>query len=414
MGLEFCDQPFVPVLLGSDIGAYSMARAFYESYGVQSHVFGKYATGPCWKSRIVSFHHMPTIERRPVFLTQIGQLADAYPHKTLLVLGCGDNYVRLAASCKDALPPNAVTSYMDLQELDRFMLKDRFYGLCDALGIDHPATVVYRGLDSTLPPLPFDYPAVVKPADSGDYFLHHWEGQKKAYTVGDENELLRVTRTSWEGGYRGAFVIQELIPGTDDCMRVLTSYSNQNGRVEGTALGHVLLEEHTPLGIGNHALVLTENDPELLAQVTRLLESVGYRGFSNIDVRFDTRTGRRLFLDFNVRQGRSNYYCTLSGFKVAEHLVDDLVFKKRRPASSPQAGWLWSVIPHRVELTYVRDPELHAQVVAAARTGFRVNPLFSAYDLAPTRVARLWRNHLRHYGNYRTYYLLQLEGRSPR
>lgn len=62
----------------------------------------------------------------------------------------------------------------------------------------------------------------------------------------------------------------------------------------------------------------------------------------------------------------------------------------------------------------MRDPELHAQVVAAARTGFRVNPLFSAYDLAPTRVARLWRNHLRHYGNYRTYYLLQLEGRSPR
>lgn len=86
---------------------------------------------------------------------------------------------------------------MDPQELDRFMLKDRFYGLCDALGIDHPATVVYRGLDSALPPLPFDYPVIVKPADSGDYFLHHWEGQKKAYTVGDENELLRVTRTSW-------------------------------------------------------------------------------------------------------------------------------------------------------------------------------------------------------------------------
>ena len=414
MGLEFSDQPFVPVLLGSDIGAYSMARAFYESYGVQSHVFGKYATGPCWKSRIVSFHHVPAIEQPPLFLAQMRQLADKNPDKALLVLGCGDNYVRLAASCKDALPPNAVTSYMDLQELDRFMLKDRFYDLCDTLGVDRPATVIYRDLDSALPALPFDYPVIVKPADSGDYFLNHWEGQKKAYTAGDKDELLRVTRASWEGGYRGVFVIQELIPGSDDCMRVLTSYSNQNGRVEGTALGHVLLEEHTPLGIGNHALVLTENDPELLAQVTRLFESVGYRGFSNIDVRFDARTGRRLFLDFNVRQGRSNYYCTLSGFKVAEHLVDDLVFKKRRPASSPQAGWLWSVIPHRVELAYVRDPELHAQVAAAARTGFRVNPLFSAYDLAPARVARLWRNHLRHYGNNRTYYLPQLEGRSPR
>lgn len=139
MDLKFRNQPFVPALLGSDIGAYSMARAFYESYGVQSHVFGKFPTGPCWKSHL--------------------------------------------------------TPYMGQDELDRFMLKDRFYRLCDDLGIDHPATVTYPSLDSSLPPLPFGYPVIVKPADSGDYFLNHWAGQKKAYTVDSKAELLAVTRT---------------------------------------------------------------------------------------------------------------------------------------------------------------------------------------------------------------------------
>ena len=36
-------------------------------------------------------------------------------------------------------------------------------------------------------------------------------------------------------------------------MRVLTNYSDRNGKVKFMCLGHVLLEEHSPHGIGNHA-----------------------------------------------------------------------------------------------------------------------------------------------------------------
>lgn len=40
-----------------------------------------------------------------------------------------------------------------------------------------------------------------------------------------------------------------MIPGNDEYMRVLTSYSDRNGKVKMMCLGHVLLEEHTPHGL---------------------------------------------------------------------------------------------------------------------------------------------------------------------
>ena len=44
--MDFKEREFVPLLLGGDINTYSVARAFYEQYGVRSFIIGKYATGP--------------------------------------------------------------------------------------------------------------------------------------------------------------------------------------------------------------------------------------------------------------------------------------------------------------------------------------------------------------------------------
>ena len=93
-------------------------------------------------------------------------------------------------------------------------------------------------------------------------------------------------------------------------------------------LGHVLLEEHTPHGLGNHAVIITEPNQELMKRVRNLLEDLHYVGFSNFDIKFDRRDGKYKFFEINTRQGRSNYYVTGSGFNVAKYIVEEYVYGK--------------------------------------------------------------------------------------
>ena len=100
--MKFVDREFVPVLLGGDINAYSVARAFYEQYQVKSIVIGKYGTGPSYRSRIADYRHDPAIDTYDTFLRTVNALAGEHADKTVVLMGCGDSYVALVAQAKDA------------------------------------------------------------------------------------------------------------------------------------------------------------------------------------------------------------------------------------------------------------------------------------------------------------------------
>ena len=81
---------------------------------------------------------------------------------------------------------------------------------------------------------------------------------KKVYTAASPGEAEIVIRRIYASGYPEKIILQDMIPGDDSHMRVLTAYSDQNGKVRMMCLGHVLLEEHTPKGLGNHCAIITE------------------------------------------------------------------------------------------------------------------------------------------------------------
>lgn len=393
------ERPFVPLLLGADINVYSMARAFHEAYGVKTVAYGMYPSGPCYGSGIIDYRVSAHNDRPEMVLRNVTAVAEEFPNKKILLLGCGDNYLTAIAENLPKFPANVIAPYVSLNLMEGLIHKERFYALCDQYGIDHPATFVYRRELGHGFELPFSGPFVVKPAESATYWDHPFDTQKKAYVVQTRAEVDAVLDDVYNHGYEDSMIIQDFIPGDDSFMRVVTNYSGEDGKVRLMCVGHVLLEEHTRHGIGNHAVIITEDEPELCAKLRAFLEDIRFTGFSNFDVKYDQRDGKFKVFEINCRQGRSNYYVTGAGHNLAKYLVEDRIEHKSAELLVTKNRHLWRVIPQQVAYDYIPH-KYHADMKALIDAGRWVNPLFYGADRALVHKLRIIRDQWRYKERY--------------
>lgn len=384
--MKFNELEFMPVILGADITAYSLVRSFHEQYGIKSLVLSRSQAKIISESKLVENRVFPDLEKKEVLLDTLLKIGKEFEgKKKLLILGCGDWYVRILIENKKILSPYYIIPYIDEDLLNRIVLKDKFYAICEELGIDHPKTYVYNcGKENDLK-FDFSYPVIAKPANSALYHYAKFPSKKKVFRFQNEKDL-RAMLTELEGSsYNYKFLIQDCIPGDDTYMHVLTCYSDRNAKVKFAALGHSLLEDHTPTAIGNPVAIINEVIPEVIAAATKFLESVGYTGFSNFDIKYDTRNGTYNFFEINVRLGRSNFYVTGSGFNTVKWIVDDLIYHKELDYTIADRENLFTVVPKGIILRYVHQPELQQQVKRLYREKKVSYPLWYPCDLSPKR-----------------------------
>ncbi|HWQ79839.1 MAG TPA: hypothetical protein VN381_13520 [Anaerovoracaceae bacterium] len=397
------NQSFIPLIFGGDINVYSVARAFHEQYGIRSCAFGKYRTGPCIGSRIMDYTANPKLEEQDAFLAVIEEFAGKNRDKTVLAVGCGDSYVQLLSQNRDNLPENVVAPYIDVNLMNELIHKEKFYRLCEEQGLDYPRTFVHRRETGQDFELPFKAPYIIKPSSGIEYWKHPFPTQKKVYKVKDRAELLAVLDDIYGSGYDDSIVIQDFIPGDDTFMRVLTNYSDRNGQVKLMALGHVLLEEHTPHGLGNHAVIITEHNEDLAAKFKKLLEDLHFIGFSNFDIKYDHRDEKFKVFEINTRQGRSNYYVTGAGENIAKYLVEDYIEQKPMELKIVTERSLWMMIPKGVAFRYITCPDSQAAMKKLIGSGKYSNSLFYKKDRGLGRTIRLYKSQLGHYYKYWKY-----------
>lgn len=373
-----------PVILGADIGVYALARAFHEEYGVRSTVVAGAALGPIADSaildvRLVADGHDPRQLVDELLAVAREHTAAQRPER-LVLLANSDWLVRVVVQHRAELEPFYVVPFLSEELLERLSDKASFADAAVAAGLAVPRTIVQdfaRAADADWAPAPVDiaYPLIAKAASSADYQEVEFPGKAKVFEIADADELAAVWVSLRDAGFRGRFVVQELIGGDDTQMRSITAYVDSRGAITLLCSAHVLLEEHTPSGLGNPAAMVVTREQEMLDQAARFLREVGYVGFANFDVKVDPRDGSFRFFEVNPRIGRNNYYVTAAGANVARFLVEDRVLDHALEPVVVDTEVLYSILPHRLLLRYVLDPALAGRVRGLIRAGRVAHPL---------------------------------------
>ena len=374
------DPGFDVVVLGAGLNSLNLTIAFHQQYAMRCTtvvripvamnertvtsdllVLGAEASDEQMRDALVELS-----SRRPV-------------GRPALLLTNADSLVDFIDTFREDLAPHYLLAQVDAQLLARLADKALFAEICEDLGIGTVPTRIVDFSRADEPgwngteELPWSYPVVGKAANTAEYHHVQFPGKKKVFFLESAEEQQDLVRRLRASGFTGRFLFQELIEGDDTFQRSITAYRSSRGKVTLLCAAQVLLGEHTPEALGRPAAMVTGDFPSLTAAAEKFLDAVDYVGFANFDVKIDPRTGRECFFEINPRIGRNNYYVTAAGESVARHVVEDRVHDRDIDQVVVTAPVLYTILPLRLVLRYVRDAALRAHVKRVARRGLR-NP----------------------------------------
>lgn len=413
-------QRFVPVILGGDIGTYTLAREFYEAYQVRSVVLPAAGNGV--------IEHSVAIDLRPIgsmadegrvveALLELAAELKASGNRPLMLFGSLDFHIMLIAKHRAALEEHYVIPYPELDVIEAAALKENFYALADRLGIAHPRTAVYRpGADLEALAGNLTFPLIGKPSSSGDWIAAKFEGKQKIHTIQDFAQLAELVSKIDASGYTSGYILQEYVPGGDDAMRLCTYFATKEGKVIFAGYGEVVIEEHAPLVLGNSAAIVTGRNDQMAADGARMLEELGWRGIAMIDAKYDHRDGQIKFFEINPRLGRNHFYLTAAGVNPARFYVTEFLGAEFDSASvettavvETEAGvlqlsreHLFTVLPHHLLRRFL-DSGTGRKAAVLLKSGKVSNPLKFAPEKHARRRVYLVLNAVNHYVKYKKF-----------
>ena len=140
---------------------------------------GKYAIGPCFNSDIIDYNVCEKNDDQENFIKHVREFANKHKDKTVILIGCGDSYVKLCAENLGNYPSNVVAPYVSSEMMNTLIHKEKFYNICDKYGIDYPNTFIYRKEMGNDFELPFGAPYILKPANSVMYWEYPFQVKKR-------------------------------------------------------------------------------------------------------------------------------------------------------------------------------------------------------------------------------------------
>ena len=408
-------QKVTPVLLGSDMNVYGMARSFYELTGQPVDAYARIQLAPTRFSKIVTVHTVADFDSDPTFINTMLKLKEKYRRVDgkVLLIACGDTYAELISKHKAELSDVFICPYVDYDLLKQLNDKENFYKMCDKYGLLYPKTkIITKQMYENKAGLtvPFDFPVALKPADSVEWLNINFEGRKKAFIVHSQAEFLNIVSKIYDNGYTSDLILQDFIPGDDSNMRVLNAYVDHNHHVKMMCLGHPLLEDPTPGSIGNYVAIVPEYNQDIYDRMQKFLEEINFTGFANFDMKFDRRDNTFKLFEINIRQGRSSFFVTLNGYNLAKWLIEDYVTGDLDAQPTVYGNkdvtkhQLWLGVPKKVFEKYAAPSDAKNEAMHLLSIGHYGTTVFYNKDMSFKRRLLLTYMFYKYNGRFKRYF----------
>ena len=383
----------IPVLLGGDLNAYSVARMFFEARGVNSHVFARADLAISGLSRFTEMHVVKDLDDPNVAVSALIDFRKNQGDGDYLLVPCADWYMQMLEYARDKLRGYFYFNIPDFEVWRAVSDKWSFRTLLSKLSINTPRSALvgsgkYASAFAGVSP-----PYVLKASDSTEYWKFGFPGMKKVYFPESEHEVREICDKIEGSGYGGKIILEEEI-GTREKRQslVLTTYSSREGRVVRAVLGRVLLEEHGDTSYGNYSAIVTEPLTRICEELIAMLDRIGYKGIANFDI--IEYEGKSWCLELNPRQGRSCDYLRGAGVNLAGLLISDMRGEKIEKAIGSDEIF-WRCAPLGTVKRYAKDRELLRKAERLRNIAKEYTPFSSGRDKFLLRRAYLFLHSVR-------------------
>ncbi len=399
---------FEILILGSDPNAYYMARCGYEAYHKKAYLIGKEPLAFTRFSNILSIQYEPKMWQEEEFLKILSEFQKGHEGKKIILISTNETYVEFISKNKDKIHQDFVFNYPSVEIIKSLTNKENFYKTYQSSALVFPKTTYFDCRHDQIPEFDFTYPVIVKPAHVVSYNHLRFSGKNKIYKINSLEELSATITNIKNGGYKEKLIIQEFIPGDDSNLFDAVVYVNTKGKVEFITFAQIGLQERISSMVGNAAVLINgfnTTNGNVLKQVKiikKFMEQIQYRGFAEVDMKYDPRDNTFKILEINARQGRSSYYATALGKNLVKTIVDDCLYDMQTKYQFLDQQVLLSFVPKGIIKKYVKNKAFKKQALKMWKKV--IKPMDAPCDKNFKRFLQLRKRWLHYYIEYKNSY----------
>lgn len=397
------------LIIGTDINAYYMSRCYHELTGKKADIIGNRAMPYTSISNSII---VPNFSEKDNFKKALVEYGEKNKEYNILLIATSDLYVKMVAEEKGLLEKYYVFNYPDINIVNNLLIKEKFYDVYKDMGLDMPKTYIYhcnQNEDINKIKNYFkEYPIIIKPSNGVEYHKLDGEGLAKVYKAHTKEELEKIIKKIEQAGYNNNLIIQEFIPGDDSALFDSIFYVGKDKKAKLATFAQIGLQEHTPTGIGNCTVLVNGFDEhgykeEIIYKLKEFIESIGYQGFAEFDMKYDHRDNKYKVLEINPRQSRSGYYLTACGYNLVEYLINDLIYNKKMEFKIIKEKYVLSFVPKIIIRKYIKNNKLKKEIKKLIKNKKIVNPINYKKDKNIKRKLYVFYRNLNYIKKYRKY-----------